>query len=127
MDGPDTIVRAASGTCGAGEMLAIIGGSGSGKTTLLNAIAGRLQGLPILDGQIMFQPANQAGKNTAKDGAPKVSKIIGFVRQNDYLLPHLTGRIFLSSEPSLNIILTRCSEGNAHIFRCFTPPEDSRQ
>jgi ABC-type multidrug transport system ATPase subunit len=104
MDGPDTIVRAASGTCGAGEMLAIIGGSGSGKTTLLNAIAGRLQGLPILDGQITFQPANQAGKTTAKDGAPKVSKIIGFVRQNDYLLPHLTGRIFLSSEPSLNII-----------------------
>lgn len=104
MDGPDTIVRAASGTCGAGEMLAIIGGSGSGKTTLLNAIAGRLQGLPILDGQITFQPANQAGKNTAKDGAPKVSKIIGFVRQNDYLLPHLTGRIFLCSEPSLNII-----------------------
>jgi ABC-type multidrug transport system ATPase subunit len=77
-------------------MLAIIGGSGSGKTTLLNAIAGRLQGLPILDGQISFQPAAQHGQTVAKDGAPKVSKIIGFVRQNDYLLPHLTGMALLS-------------------------------
>ncbi|KAJ6501512.1 P-loop containing nucleoside triphosphate hydrolase protein [Mycena vitilis] len=98
-----TIVRAASGTCGAGEMLAIIGGSGSGKTTLLNAIAGRLHGLPILEGQISFQPASQLGRNTAKHGAPKVSKIIGFVRQNDYLLPHLTVRETLTFSAALRL------------------------
>jgi hypothetical protein len=34
-DGGPTIVRGASGTCGAGEMLAIIGGSGSGEIFLL--------------------------------------------------------------------------------------------
>ncbi|KAJ7037530.1 P-loop containing nucleoside triphosphate hydrolase protein [Mycena alexandri] len=102
-DGSATIVREASGTCGAGEMLAIIGGSGSGKTTLLNAIAGRLGGLPIVDGQISFQPATQVGQNTASDGAPKVSKIIGFVRQNDYLLPHLTVRETLTFSAALRL------------------------
>ncbi|KAK7064707.1 pleiotropic drug resistance protein, ABC superfamily [Favolaschia claudopus] len=102
-DGPATIVRNVSGGCGAGEMLAIIGGSGSGKTTLLNAIAGRLQGLPILDGQISFQAADHGGPAAAKHGAPKVSKIIGFVRQNDYLLPHLTVRETLTFSAALSL------------------------
>ncbi|KAJ7630449.1 P-loop containing nucleoside triphosphate hydrolase protein [Roridomyces roridus] len=104
-DGPATIVRNVSGTCGAGEMLAIIGGSGSGKTTLLNAIAGRLGGLPILEGQITFQPAAaRSGQNTPNvDGTPKVSKIIGFVRQNDYLLPHLTVRETLTFAAGLRL------------------------
>ncbi|KAJ6626947.1 P-loop containing nucleoside triphosphate hydrolase protein [Mycena sp. CBHHK59/15] len=90
-DGSATIVRAASGTCGAGEMLAIIGGSGSGKTTLLNAIAGRLHNLPVLDGEI-------SGRT------PKVSKIIGFVRQNDYLLPHLTAALRLPKTVDNNTV-----------------------
>ncbi|KAJ7171842.1 P-loop containing nucleoside triphosphate hydrolase protein [Mycena crocata] len=98
-----TIVRNASGTCEAGEMLAIIGGSGSGKTTLLNAIAGRLGGLPILDGHISFQPSSQTGHETPAHGSPKVSKIIGFVRQNDYLLPHLTVRETLTFSAALRL------------------------
>nr|GAT46077.1 predicted protein [Mycena chlorophos] len=101
---PPTIVRAASGSCAAGEMLAIIGGSGSGKTTLLNAVAGRLHGLPILDGTISFSPAGPqpqpAGKSIA---APKVSKIVGFVRQHDYLLPHLTVRETLKFAAALRL------------------------
>ncbi|KAF7306405.1 Pleiotropic drug resistance proteins (PDR1-15), ABC superfamily [Mycena indigotica] len=95
---PAAIVRSASGTCGAGEMLAIIGGSGSGKTTLLNAVAGRLHGLPILDGSISFTPASEQQRKTAK-----VSKIIGFVRQNDYLLPHLTVRETLLFSAALRL------------------------
>ncbi|KAJ6548867.1 P-loop containing nucleoside triphosphate hydrolase protein [Mycena capillaripes] len=102
-EGAATIVRAVSGTCGAGEMLAIIGASGSGKTTLLNAIAGRLQGLPILEGKISFQPATQSGQNAVKDGAPKVSDIIGFVGQNDYLLPHLTVKETLTFSAALRL------------------------
>ncbi|KAF7367372.1 ABC transporter domain-containing protein [Mycena sanguinolenta] len=103
-DGPATIIQAVSGTCGAGEMLAIIGGSGSGKTTLLNAIAGRLHGLPILDGEISFRPLAQSSERlAAKDGAPKVSKIIGFVRQTDYLLPHLTVRETLMFSAALRL------------------------
>ncbi|KAJ7642282.1 P-loop containing nucleoside triphosphate hydrolase protein [Mycena rosella] len=101
--GGATIIRGVSGSCGAGEMLAIIGGSGSGKTTLLNAIAGRLQGLPILDGDISFRPAAPNSQDASNDGAPKVSKIIGFVRQNDYLLPHLTVRETLTFSAALRL------------------------
>ncbi|KAJ7071333.1 P-loop containing nucleoside triphosphate hydrolase protein [Mycena amicta] len=95
-----TIVRAASGTCAAGEMLAIIGGSGSGKTTLLNSLAGRLAaGLQILDGTISFSSAGQEQSGQTL----KVSKIIGFVRQNDYLLPHLTVRETLMFSAALRL------------------------
>ncbi|CAK5265002.1 unnamed protein product, partial [Mycena citricolor] len=97
-----TIVRNVSGSCKAGEMLAIIGGSGSGKTTLLNAIAGRLHGLPILDGQISFRPARDAA-TAGEANKPKLSKIIGFVRQNDYLLPHLTVRETLHFSAALRL------------------------
>ncbi|KAJ6582430.1 hypothetical protein B0H19DRAFT_1332610 [Mycena capillaripes] len=102
-EGAATFVHAVSGTCGAGGMLAIIGGRGSGKTTLLNAIAGRLQGLPILEGKISFQPATQFGQNAVKDGAPKVSDIIGFFGQNDYFLPHLTVRETLTFSAALRL------------------------
>ncbi|KAJ6548881.1 P-loop containing nucleoside triphosphate hydrolase protein [Mycena capillaripes] len=60
-------------------------------------------GLPILEGKISFQPATQYGQNAVKDGAPKVSDIIGFVGQNDYLLPHLTVRETLTFSAALRL------------------------
>lgn len=112
---PTSIVRNVVGRCEAGEVLAIIGGSGSGKTTLLNSIANRLgRNLPILSGDIAFRPAQERldsistpkanrgekgkgvlseakGRTGPKESHEKVGKVIGYVKQSDYLLPHLTG------------------------------------
>lgn len=91
------IVRNVNAVVRRGEVMAIIGGSGSGKTTLLHAIAARLGNLPIAEGHVSITPSSGGA---GQDGAhPKggeghfkgMSKVVGFVRQNDYLLPHLTG------------------------------------
>lgn len=108
-----TIVRGVIGRCEAGEVLAIVGGSGSGKTTLLNSIGGRLgASLPILEGDVLFTPAggecggqvskgsgekSGAGYVSAAVGGKEVGRVLGFVRQHDFLLPHLTGESFFCS------------------------------
>ena len=66
-----------------------LGGSGSGKTTLLNAIAHRLSGLPLDDGDIIFS-SEYGGASLSK---AEVKKRIGFVRQQDYLVECLTGEL----------------------------------
>ena len=91
------IVRNVNAVVRRGEVMAIIGGSGSGKTTLLHAIAARLGNLPIAEGHVSIMPS--AGGACSSGTQPKggeghfkgMSKVVGFVRQNDYLLPHLTG------------------------------------
>jgi ABC-type multidrug transport system ATPase subunit len=58
------------------SLFAILGGSGCGKTTLLNVLAGRYdQSSLLVNGSIVFgiKPC-----------------IVGYVTQNDYLLPNLT-------------------------------------
>lgn len=87
------IVRDVTATVNRGEMMAIIGGSGSGKTTLLHAIANRLGGLPIVNGGVLFTPSEgSVGKDgDGPLGKKSLNKVVGFVRQHDYLLPHLTG------------------------------------
>lgn len=88
-----TIVRNVVGRCNSGEVLGLLGGSGSGKTTLLNALANRLGKLPILEGDVQFRPSpgEDGGMAGAVIEGKKKGRIIGFVRQQDYLLPHLTG------------------------------------
>lgn len=91
------IIRNVNAVVKQGEVMAIIGGSGSGKTTLLHAIAARLGNLPIAEGHVSITPSlHGAGQdNTYPKGGEGhfkgMSKVVGFVRQNDYLLPHLTG------------------------------------
>jgi ABC-type multidrug transport system fused ATPase/permease subunit len=88
------IVRNVTATIRQGEMCAIIGGSGSGKTTLLHAIASRLGNLPIASGEVLITPSEGTSGVDTTGGHVKVkglTKAIGFVRQNDFLLPHLTG------------------------------------
>jgi ABC-type multidrug transport system ATPase subunit len=55
---------------------------GSGKTTLLNSIAGRLGDVMKVSGKITFESSSERVKNTRS--------LMGYVMQNDYLLPNLT-------------------------------------
>jgi ABC-type multidrug transport system ATPase subunit len=62
-----------------GTLFAILGGSGSGKTTLLNVIAGRFSSKQLkVGGEIRFGAFKQC--------------TIGYVTQQDFLLPNLTVR-----------------------------------
>eukprot|EP01033_Poteriospumella_lacustris_P018009 gene18009-12912_t len=58
-----------------GALFAILGGSGSGKTTLLNVLASRYDNRHfIVHGQVHFSSGGH----------------VGYVTQNDFLLPFLT-------------------------------------
>ncbi|CAL9735545.1 hypothetical protein MOSE0_H08548 [Monosporozyma servazzii] len=77
----ETILTGISGMVKPGELLAIMGGSGAGKTTLLDILAmktkvGKLTGNIKLNGQLV-------NKKNYKE-------LIGFVDQDDFLLPTLT-------------------------------------
>ena len=82
------ILHNVNATIRRGELMAVIGGSGSGKTTLLHAIAARLN-LPIADGHVAIVRSNL--QDDGAGGRESAGAAVGFVRQNDYLLPHLTG------------------------------------
>lgn len=91
--GDERIIRKVSAHVKAGEMMAIIGGSGSGKTTMLHAVANRLGGLPIVEGGVRFvlSGGEEGGKRQELVKKGMITDVVGFVRQNDYLLHHLTG------------------------------------
>ncbi|KZT29972.1 P-loop containing nucleoside triphosphate hydrolase protein [Neolentinus lepideus HHB14362 ss-1] len=82
-----------------GEILAIIGSSGSGKTTLLHALAQKTSRLKTVAGTVSFRPASSNNDRSEHLGNPrneslprKLGGVIGFVRQDDFLLPCLTVR-----------------------------------
>ncbi|QRV93619.1 ABC transporter [Ceratobasidium sp. AG-Ba] len=104
-DGPKTIIRDVSLRCDSGEMMAIIGGSGSGKTTLLHALVGRLANLPLTGGSVKYEPAlvTIGPHDVAALSARKMKDRIGFVRQNDHLLAHLTVRETLECAAALRL------------------------
>ncbi|ORY27652.1 P-loop containing nucleoside triphosphate hydrolase protein [Naematelia encephala] len=92
------ILEDVSCECQPGQVLAILGGSGSGKTTLLNAVAHRLGGLPIKNGEIGYY-----GEEQTKLRSSEVKRRIGFVRQQDYLLECLTVRETLTYAAQLRL------------------------
>ncbi|GAA5875055.1 hypothetical protein JCM3774_003416 [Rhodotorula dairenensis] len=114
---PKELVRNVNLEVQPGQMLAIIGGSGSGKTTLLNAIAGRSGGLDMPTGSIDIVTAGTDSQATTVngDGRPEshasagvlrpreAKKVIGYVRQDDFLLPFLTVRETLQFAAALRL------------------------
>lgn len=75
------ILNKISGIVKPREMLAIMGGSGAGKTTLLDILAQKNKG-----GEITGDLRINGNKVSSHD----LKKIVGFVDQEDYLLPTLT-------------------------------------
>lgn len=69
------------GVVNPGQCLAIMGGSGAGKTTLLDILAGKNKSGPT-EGEIYVN-----GQTLSKS---KYKKIVGFVDQEDHLIPTLT-------------------------------------
>lgn len=81
------VLRDVNASVGPGEILAVIGGSGSGKSTFLHAIVSRLGKLVVVNGQIDIT----SSENVKLSNRGDLKKVVGFVPQNDFLLPHLTG------------------------------------
>ncbi|GAA5921109.1 hypothetical protein JCM3775_004094 [Rhodotorula graminis] len=99
---PTELVRNVSVDIAAGEVLALIGGSGSGKTTLLNVLAGRLGNLELPTGKIDYLPASGAADSRSSSlGTAK--KVIGYVRQDDALLPYLSVKETLETAAALRL------------------------
>eukprot|EP01038_Epipyxis_sp_PR26KG_P011163 gene11163-14980_t len=80
-----------------GCLFGILGGSGSGKTTLLNVIAGRYD----ID-------SLHVGGTVSFDG--KLNCSVGYVTQNDYLLPFLTVNETLIFEVKMKISLSELDQ-----------------
>ena len=78
---PETVLDDVSGCVKPGQMLAIMGGSGAGKTTLLDILAMKRKSGKV-EGKIKINGITVSKK--------QFSKIVGFVDQDDYLLPTLT-------------------------------------
>ncbi len=79
--GSKAILNKVTGIVKPGEMLAIMGGSGAGKTTLLDILAQKNKN-GVVTGDIKVN-GNSVSRHDLR-------KIIGFVDQEDYLLPTLT-------------------------------------
>ncbi|CEP61749.1 putative ATP-dependent permease ADP1 LALA0_S03e10088g [Lachancea lanzarotensis] len=79
--GETKLLNGVSGSVKPGEILALMGGSGAGKTTLLDILA-----MKDKTGKV----TGSVKVNGCELSKQKLSKIIGFVDQDDYLLPTLT-------------------------------------
>ena len=83
---PPWIIQDMSFSVGAGELLTMVGPSGAGKSTLLNIIA-QIDGASA--GEIVFDGERIAGTDQ-KALHPGLNRRIGYVTQDDNLLPWRT-------------------------------------
>ncbi|KAJ3192709.1 glutamine--fructose-6-phosphate transaminase (isomerizing) [Irineochytrium annulatum] len=88
------ILRGVSGTAEAGKVLAVMGPSGAGKSTLLDILAmkskrGKMTGTILVDGQELPRSS--------------ILPLIGFVDQEDLLMPTLTVRETLMFSATLRL------------------------
>lgn len=89
------ILNGLSGHVKRGEFVGILGASGAGKTTLLNALSGRMGSTGQLSGQVLFD-----GK---KREADTWKRVVGYVQQDDALLPRLTVRETIEMSSKLRL------------------------
>ncbi|KAG0304959.1 hypothetical protein BGZ98_004778 [Dissophora globulifera] len=91
-----------------GQVCIILGGSGSGKTTLLNTIAGRMNGPEVTtSGSIKCNGVK--AKKFWNDGS------IGYLQQNDFLMPFLTVRETLNYAARLRLPRTMSSKKKSEL------------
>ncbi|PRT54145.1 hypothetical protein B9G98_01765 [Wickerhamiella sorbophila] len=82
------ILEKIDGVAAAGSVLAIMGGSGAGKTTLLDILA-RKNKRGKTSGKLMLNGVEQ-GEAPGQVSAKAYKRLIGFVDQDDELMPTLT-------------------------------------
>ena len=81
------MIQDLSFSVGAGEFLTIVGPSGAGKSTLLNMIA---QIDTASAGEIVFDGETRRHSHDARTLRPGFDRRIGYVTQDDNLLPWRT-------------------------------------
>ncbi len=95
------IVHPLKVTIPGGKLFGIMGGSGSGKTTLLNVLAGRYSG-------------SAYDMDVAKIFFSKDHCSVGYVTQQDFLLPHLTVHETLMFTAKLKIPIEKLPDLLSH-------------
>ena len=83
-DNTKYILKDVDFTAKPGQLVALLGSSGSGKTTMLDLIGMRQGPEVIVDGEIYIGDEPQSRE--------LVKRVLGYVMQDDYCLPHLTVR-----------------------------------
>jgi len=99
-----------------------LGGSGSGKTSLLHAMrASNMSSLPIESGKVVGLDCSQGdgAERTMEDR--EYRKRIGFVRQQDFLVEHLTGELFCILQ-LLSLLTSLVCSARDSIFRMHSTP-----
>ena len=95
LSGHRRILRGVSGHVKHGEYLGILGASGAGKTTLLNILSARVGNVGKISGKITY------------NGAPRDPAIwkrtVGYVEQDDAMLPRSTVRETISDASKLRL------------------------
>ncbi|AET38437.1 putative ATP-dependent permease ADP1 Ecym_2737 [Eremothecium cymbalariae DBVPG len=110
-----TVLNSVSGVARSGEILAIMGGSGAGKTCLLDILAMKNK-TGAVSGNIKVN-----GTSISKGD---FAKIVGFVDQEDYLLPTLT--VYETVLNSALLRLPRSMSFNAKQRRVYQVLEELR-
>lgn len=103
---PKYLLRDLSGSIGPGELTAIIGPSGAGKTTLLNILSGfQCKGY---QGEVSFNGCVRKGRN--------FRKLVSYIMNGDYLLPHMTVRESLQAAALLKLPTSLTAEERASLI-----------
>ena len=94
-----------SGIAKPGQLLAIMGASGAGKTTLLRALTQRNKGSLKLAGEVRVN--GKTVKLNSVSASTQLSKISGYIEQDDTFIGSLTVREHLKFHAMLKLPRTQ--------------------